>query len=109
MDSYILSYISQRMREMGFAEFHFETVHVVSATNTLQIQAYNEYYYLISEYLPSGLIITSDTNIFNDSEIYYYFNFYRTQEFTGLIEINSGTIPVDLEFVRVIPMCESKN
>lgn len=109
MDSFLLAYISQRMCEMGFSEFHFEPVHIAADADNLQIQAYNEYYYLVSLSVPSGLIIASDTNIFNESEDYPSFNLYKIQEFTGLIEINQGYTPINLEFIKVIPTCANKN
>lgn len=105
MDSFLLAYIRQRMCELGFSDFHFEPVRIVADADNAQIQAYNEYYYLTSQSVPSGLTIASDTNIFNETETYYFFNLYKIQEFTGLIEINQGYSPIDLEFIKVIPTC----
>ena len=47
MDSYILAYINQRMDEMDFTKFHFESVRIsVNASKTV-INGYNEFYYLL--------------------------------------------------------------
>ena len=118
MDNYLLAYIKQRMREMGFSKFHFEAVRVTEP----RIEAYNQFYYLVSKTVPATLVITSDTNIFNEAVSYNSYNFYQIQEFTGLIEITQGVIvlfpipididpiplfPIDLEFIKVVPVCNN--
>ncbi len=106
MDHFLLAYIAQRMKELGFADYTFEAVRVKDA----QITATNEYYYLIAKsILSSTLIIRSDTNIFNESGDYNNFYLYGIQEFTGVISLTDSNInyPIDYEFLRVIPRTNS--
>lgn len=105
MDNYIMAYIKQRMTEMGFPKYHFEPVHVFVNANKAQIQAYNEFYYLLNKIVPGNLVIASDTNIFNEAATYNSYTFYRVQEFSGLIEISQGAAPIDLQFLKVVPTC----
>lgn len=107
MDSYILAYITQRMTEMGFPQFHFEPVRVFTDANKMEIKAYNEFYYLLNKSVPASLIIASDTNIFNEAANYNDYTFYRVQEFTGLIEISQVAAPIDLQFLKVVPTCNN--
>ncbi len=109
MDNYLLKYIAQRMCEMGFTDYRFESVRIVSETDKVQINAYNEFYYLVSKTVPVSLVIASDTNIFNEAVAYNNYNFYQIQEFTGLIEISQSVIGIDLEFIKVIPVCPCKH
>ncbi|TAL55246.1 MAG: hypothetical protein EPN86_03450 [Nanoarchaeota archaeon] len=97
-----MAFINQRMAEMGFKGFHFETEHLVDAANSMIVPAYNEFYYLVSKSIPLNTVIKSDTNIFNDVAGYLDYNYHKVQEFSGLIEIIQTT-PVNLEFVRVMP------
>lgn len=103
MDSFLIAYIAQRMKEMGFADFSFEPVRVKED----QINAGNEYYYLVAASITSpSLIIRSDTNIFTEAVDYNKFNFYGLQEFTGIITLSEEdpiNYPIDYEFIRVIP------
>jgi hypothetical protein len=103
MDSFLIAYITQRMKEMGFCNFHFEPVRIANDTELFIIKAYNEYYYLVGKTVPSTLVIQSDTNIFNEAATYSNLNFYQIQEFTGLIEILYENSPYELEFIRVTP------
>lgn len=102
MDSLLIAYIAQRMRELGFEDYSFEPIRVTDPTGDKIIDANNEYYYLVAKTVDASLIIRSDTNIFNEAADYGTFNFYGIQEFTGQIAI-SQLIPIDLEFVRAIP------
>ena len=102
MDSLLIEYIKQRMRELGFSDFSFEPIRVKDAATDLEINANNEYYFLTSKTVDAGLIIRSDTNIFNEAVDYANFQFYGVQEFTGQIMI-SQPVAIDLEFIRVIP------
>lgn len=106
MDSILETYFAQRMKEMGFDDFSFEPVRV----RENQINASNEYYYLVAASITSpSLIIRSDTNIFTESADYNKFNYYGLQEFTGIItltEDDPDTYPIDYEFIRVIPRIE---
>ena len=121
MDKFLLAYIKQRMKEMGICHFHFEPVRVLlNPKIPVQIQAYNEFYYLTGIPLPSGIQIVSDTNIliaepatfarFTDTGSY---TFYSIQEFSGLIEMSfTGATDfnptANLEFIHVVPACEEK-
>ena len=105
MDYYLLEYVKQRMNEMGFEKFHYEPIRVLANATRTEVKAYNEYYYLLSKSVQPTLVIKSDTNIFNEANAYYAFNYYRIQEFTGLIEISQAVAPIDLQFLRVVPEC----
>lgn len=103
MDNYLLVYITQRMAEMGYKTFHFEPVRVFANVNKAIIAAYNEHYYLVSKNVPAGLVIASDTNIFNEAANFSDFTYYQLQEFSGLIEISQPAAPIDIEFIKVVP------
>ena len=107
MDNFLMSMIAQRMREMGFDEYSFEPYRALDLTaSKLQINANNEYYYLVAKTVVATLEITSDTNVFTTQEAAQYanFNYFGMQEFTGTIDILRGAgIGIDVEFMRVIP------
>ena len=103
MDNYLLAYITQRMAEMGYKTFHFEPVRFFVNANNGTIEAYNELYYLISKAVPAGLVVASDTNIFNEAGNFSDFTYYRIQEFSGLIEISQPAAPIDIQFMKVVP------
>ncbi|MGQ0829401.1 MAG: hypothetical protein ACT4ON_13515 [Bacteroidota bacterium] len=102
MDHYVLEYIKQRMRELSFEDYTFQAIRIKPTGLSTFINAQNEYYYLVAKEIPSSVLITSDTNIWNESDDYEDFNFYGIQEFTGQIKI-AATVPIDLEFIRVVP------
>jgi hypothetical protein len=99
----IYPYIDRRMKEMGYADYHIEPLYIRENVSSKTIYAPNEYLYLISESVPSTLVILSDTNIFTDALYYGNFNFNNFQEFSGTIEITQTGTPLELEFIRVIP------
>lgn len=98
--SFVIEYIKQRMKEMELNNFHFEPVHIYSATNTKSIEAYSEYYYLVTQPLPSGYKIISDTNSYNDTNS--QLGISGIQEFSGKIDITCLAGAIDLEFIKVI-------
>jgi len=102
MEHFVIEYIKQRMLELSFENYTFQPIRVKTNELSTLINAQNEYYYLVSKEIPSSTVISSDTNIWNESDDYEDFNFYGIQEFTGEIKIVS-TVPIDLEFIRVIP------
>lgn len=105
MDNFLMAYITERMAEMGFKTFHFEPIRIFANTNKIIVAAHNEYYYLISKAVPAGLVIESDTNIFNEASGFPNFTYYRIQEFSGQIEISQPAAPIDLQFMQVVPQC----
>jgi hypothetical protein len=92
------------MSELGIKKFHHEPVLLLTDNNKIEyrIEAYNQFYYLISKELANGTVISSDTNIYDADQLYDKQNLHQIQEFTGLIII---TIPPRttqlLEFIRV--------
>lgn len=111
MDDFLIAYITQRLREMGYKTFHFEPVRIFINANKAIVEAYNEYYYLTSKTVPVGLVIASDTNIFNEAANFPDFTYYGLQEFSGLIEISQPAAPIDIQFMKVVPelLCEEIN
>lgn len=103
MDNFLIAYITQRLNEMGYKTFHFEPVRIFVNANKAIVEAYNEYYYLISKNVPAGLVIASDTNVFNEAANFPDFTYYRIQEFSGLIEISQPAAPIDIQFMKVVP------
>jgi hypothetical protein len=106
MDSFLIAYIGQRMREKGFAHYHFMPFYLETTENQSQyrIEAYNEFLYLTSPELKAGTTISADNNIFQAGDNYSKQYISKVQEFTGLIEVT--TISADkqcIEFIRVIP------
>jgi hypothetical protein len=105
VDNYY-SYVKNRMRQMGYDKFSIEPVFINEVVDTKTINAQNQFYYLISESVPAGLVIIADDNLFNDATNYGTFNFNYLQEFTGQIDISKPVNPaisLVLEFIRVIP------
>lgn len=111
MDAFIIAYIQQRMRDLGYKNYTFNVVRIYPTSmgldpNNYTINGSNEYYYHVSKTVPASLKIVSDTNIWDESSVYSNFNFYQIQEFTGQIKIT--TTPgvgndIDLEFIQVVP------
>lgn len=123
---YILPYIEQRMSEMGFEKYHYETIRVENlpwgvysflpytdmelATDNRysqyvkEIDASNQFYFLVEKVVNPDLKITSDTGYLLPSEALNYsnFTFHSFKEFTGQIFITSSSA-FSLEFVRVAP------
>ncbi|MCE9539044.1 MAG: hypothetical protein K8R85_07490 [Bacteroidetes bacterium] len=111
MDYILMKLIEQRMNDLGYAwpNYRFESVRVKSgiALNAVNVSAYNEYYYLVAKTVPVSLTIVSDSQPFNEGAVYANFNFYQIKEFTGLIKLKA-LVPIDLEFIRVIPRIKEK-
>lgn len=106
--AYLIEFIKQRMRDLGYSDYTFTAVRfyptAVGGNARLNyIDAYNEHYFLVSKTVPSDIQIVSDTNVFDEGAFYADFNFYNIQEFTGRIKIISPTTDIDLEFIQVIP------
>ncbi len=98
------AYIEKRMNELGFKDYHIQPMVLsIESGETIQhIKAYNEYLYLISEIIPSDLIVHSDTNLYFSNV--QQFGAYIPQEFSGLVCIESSSQDAfSLEFIRVIP------
>lgn len=101
MDSnFIIPYIEQRMKEMGYDNYHFEPVHFFGSASPQTIDAYNEFYYLMTSPLPSGYKIISDSHSFNDNSS--QLGISGIQEFSGKIKITALSGTIDLEFIRVV-------
>jgi hypothetical protein len=99
------AYIKNRMRQMGYEKFSMEAVYINETAEEKTIMAQNQFYYLIAESLPAGLVsIFADNNAFDAVSNYGSFNFNYLQEFTGEIIITmNASLPIELEFIRVIP------
>ena len=102
----IIAHIKNRLHRRGYCpeDASIEFIRIKDAATTKTIVADNEYYYLNSKSVPGALVIESNTHTFiaTDATGYAGFNEYRFHEFSGLIEISAG-VPIDLEFIRVIP------
>ncbi len=113
MDSLILSYITQRMAEMGYSNYTFEPFVAVlnDCQKELQIEGTNEYYYLVSKDLAAGTEITADNNYFKSEDYYDSLEFAKTQEFTGQIKLSCSNWKclqtIVCEFIRVLPQIAS--
>ncbi len=101
-DGYLNEYISQRMQELGFKEFHWEPVLIPVTAGVIKfIGAYNEFFYLVTRTLTNGTIIIGDTH-YLVAQDYANLTFARLHEFTGNITIDSPA-NASIEFIRVIP------
>lgn len=99
--------INKRMRELGHGgKYHYEPVFVSDGGNAKQINAYNEYWFLVTESIDAAgdLKILSDISKFptTPGAIYNSLRFANVQEFSGNIRITQNP-SVKLEFFRVIP------
>ena len=70
----------------------------------LQLEAYNQYYYLNADAVPASLVIESNTHFFTteDAANYNKFKDYAFHEFSGFLLLTSN-VAIDIEFIRVIP------
>ena len=92
------------MSELGIKNYHIlpTRFNIDSGQTKQYVKAYNEYYYLISDNIPSDLIVHSDNNIFFSKV--QQSGQYFPQEFTGMISIESSHQEAfTLDFIRVIP------
>lgn len=115
IDSYALSYINQRMLELGWSEFHHEPYeiefdlinHPGEFSQIVQMQ--NEYLYLQNVNLINYIQrIISDTNVFENKSSYGFHPFNRLIELTGSLEFffkytNPTPQKFRLYFIRVQP------
>jgi len=101
MDAFAIEYIKQKMLGMGYKNYDLQPVHVYESTSAKTIIAYNEYYFLMSYPLPSGIKIISDVNSFDDASS--QLGISNLQEFSGIIEITRNSGVIDLEFVLAVP------
>ena len=104
MENGHIEYIRTRMKEMGHNSFHAETIikEIKAGEALCQVKAYNEHLFLVSETVPNGVTILSDTFVLKGSE--YYGNRGIPYEFRGHVIISSGNIPdFTLEFIRATP------
>lgn len=122
---YLISKIEQRMAEIGFTKFHYDTIRVKNipigpyaldifsndiiqnnryGNRVAEIDASNQYLYLIEKTINADLKITSDTGYLLPSEVANYNNytFHNFKEFTGQIFITSLS-DFDIEFLKVTP------
>jgi hypothetical protein len=109
MDQVLLFLIRQSMNDKGFhswRDYRVKAVRVQSAPASLNVEvpAFNEFFFLVAKTVPATLKIISDADSLapSESSVYSQFNYYQLKEFTGQISI-SATVPIDLEFIRVIP------
>ena len=123
--SYLISKIEQRMTEMGFTKFHYDTIHVKNvpfgpyaldifsndiiqnnrySNRVAEIDASNQFLYLIDKNINADLKITSDTGYLLPSEVASYstYTLHNFKEFTGQIFITSLN-DFDIEFLKVTP------
>jgi hypothetical protein len=101
-EGYLLDFIRERMREMGYKSFHHEPVLIsVKQKDPFFIAAYNEFYYLVSLNLPDSLLIAGDTDVLYTKNFQLQ-TYTRLKEFTGNITIESPQ-DYNIEFIRVIP------
>ncbi|HEY4785962.1 MAG TPA: hypothetical protein VIH57_07930 [Bacteroidales bacterium] len=107
MDSLCMAYIVNRMRELGFKEFHFEPYMVILSEDNPSFEIYgqNEHYYLTSVDLCVGTEISADNNQFRVEDYYSHMGVGKLQEFTGFVNLSQpkGCGVQVIEFLRVVP------
>ncbi len=106
MNSNILTYIDFRMKSLGIKDYSLkhEVVDINPVKLINNIEAYNEYYFLLSISLETTIILSDEkyfrADLDNMNSEYLFMN-----EFSGLIEIHLPKLkPTKLEFIRVIPI-----
>jgi len=102
-----LDYIQHRMKMKGYRDYSIMPFDIKTdeAVNEYEIPAYNEFYYLVNEEVPEGVMICSDTHIYQADEFNAQQQLKYMNEFTGLITIHlpAGSEASQFEFIRVIP------
>lgn len=132
-EAFIIAFITQRMKELGFTDFHYESVKVnlsnaiepsddanynyvshtvltrpkqFSATK-FHIMAHNEFYFLVERNLDVNLTIIADNDQLTGKEAadYSNTNLFQMKEFTGQIFLETTTSPgaIDVEFIKCTP------
>jgi hypothetical protein len=102
-DNYLFGLVWNRMREMGYRKYHVKTevIDVTGIGTPVLLNAYNEYYYLVSTQVPDDTEIISDTNYYK-AKNHGLLELHGMQEFSGKIAIKRGSADTRLEFLRVL-------
>lgn len=100
-EDYTLQYIERRMQDLGFEKHYItETNHIVMQANEiLEIEAYNQFFYLINE--ADNVRIRSDFGFFDLS-----FGFTNRQDYEhqGQITLHNYANSINhIRFIHVIP------
>jgi hypothetical protein len=100
-EQFILAYIPHRIRELGYASYHFRYRDLlVEAGATRTIEAYNQLYFLVED--PEGVLVDSDYGIY-DTTGTNGIGTDNTHQHKGLITIsNPGAIARQVKFIQVI-------
>lgn len=100
-EQFILSYIPQRIRELGYSEYHFRYLDLmIDAGATRSIDAYNQLYFLVGD--PEGVCVDSDYGVY-DSTGTNGIGTDNTHQHKGQITIsNPGAIARQVKFIQVI-------
>ncbi len=106
-EDYTLKYIERRMQDLGFENnYLIETKHIVlQANETLEIEAYNQFYYLVNDV--DNVRIRSDFGFFDLS---FAFTNGQDYEHQGQITLYNYANSINhIRFIQVIPKHLSKH
>ena len=63
-EDFILNYIPQRMRALGYEKYHLRYRDlIIEANDSLSIAAYNEVFFIIGD--PPGIVVASDYGLYD--------------------------------------------
>jgi hypothetical protein len=99
-----ISYIKQRMKELGYDHYHMQPLclKMDEGQQQVRLNAWNEYLFLIGPAVSAEVIIHADTDIYCSS--LYCGSMSLPPEFSGQIIIESSSEQdYHLEFIRVTP------
>jgi hypothetical protein len=101
-DNFLLALVWRRMKEMGYQKYHIETevIQLSGAGNIREINAYNQFYYLVSKNIPDNTVVKSDSNYYK-TQSHNELELYGIQEFSGAITLIRGDLDTRLEFLVV--------
>jgi hypothetical protein len=100
-EQFILAYIPQRIRELGYTSYHFRYRDLVIEAGAIRtFQAYNQLYFLVGD--PEGVLVDSDYGIY-DTTGTNGVGTDNTHQHKGEITIsNPGAIARQIKFIQVI-------
>jgi hypothetical protein len=100
-EQFILAYIPQRIRELGYSEYHFRYRDLlIEAGTTRVIEAYNQLYFMVGD--PEGVLVDSDYGVY-DTTGTNSIGTDNTHQHKGQITIsNPGAIARQVKFIQVI-------
>lgn len=103
----VFSFIERTLSARGIKDYYMDTYALTlhPAKKSHYSLGSQHLYYLISEYLPEGTLILSETSAFQVGPNFSTSGIAKVKEFTGQLAVHLPTTGAvsQLEFIRIIP------